>query len=103
MSHTVNDLRAALFRQLDALQDGKKDIAVEISRAKAMSDISRTILESAKVELEHQRLTGSTGSGFLDSAPLAIDSPETSAAAQIKQTATGTAETVGNRTVHKLR
>lgn len=65
MSHTVNDLRAALFAQMDCLRNPKRDISEEVSKARAMADISRVILESAKLEIEHARLIGGSTVEFL--------------------------------------
>lgn len=56
--NNVNDLRTILFDTLEQLKD--KDKPMEIERAKAISDIAQTIINSAKVEIEHQKVTGAT-------------------------------------------
>lgn len=64
MSKTINDLREALFAQLDRLNTDCS--AEELERAKAVSSIAREINASAKIEVDHMRVTGaSSGSGFL--------------------------------------
>lgn len=63
MSNTINDLRAHLFATLDALRD--KEAPMEIDRAKAISDVAQTIINTAKVEVDHLRVTGGAGSQFL--------------------------------------
>lgn len=63
MSHTINDLRGHLF---DALK-GLKDKSMDIETAKAISDISQVIVNSAKVEVDFAKATGQkSGSGFLE-------------------------------------
>lgn len=64
MSHTINDLRTHLFATLDSLRS--KENPMDIDRAKAVSDVAQTIINSAKVEVEHLKVTGQTGgSGFM--------------------------------------
>jgi hypothetical protein len=100
---TVSDLREVLFSQLEALKDPEKDLHTEVARARAMSDIARTVLESAKVEADYMRASGAEiASSFIptsDSNRLA-----NTAAPEIRHlTATGVAVTQGNRTVHKIK
>lgn len=52
MSKTVDDLREHLFAALDGLRAGTLDV----ERAKAISDVAQTIINSAKVEVEAARL-----------------------------------------------
>lgn len=61
--NTITDLRATLFDTLRALN--RADDPMEIERAKAISDVAQTIINSAKVEVDHLRLTGGRGSGFI--------------------------------------
>lgn len=61
MSNNINDLRAHLFDALKGLKDGTMDVG----RAKAMSEIAQTIVNSAKVELEFIEATGAKDSEFL--------------------------------------
>lgn len=72
MNHTINDLRAHLFATLERLRDEENPMAIE--RAKAVSDVAQTIINSAKVEVDHQRITGQSGSGFI---PLEHNDPGT--------------------------
>ena len=76
MSHTVNYLRAALFAQLDNLRNPTRDVEVEVSRARAMSEVGRTILESAKLEIEHARMLGNQSVEFLGGGTPAIERRE---------------------------
>lgn len=52
MSKTVDDLRDHLFATLDGLRAGTMDV----ERAKAISEVAQTIINSAKVEVEAARL-----------------------------------------------
>lgn len=62
MSNNINDLRQHLF---DALK-GLKDKSVDIETARAISDIAQVIVNTAKVEVDYAKATGSKGSGFLE-------------------------------------
>lgn len=59
----ITDLRDHLFATLEALRDDEKPM--EIERAKAVADVARVIVESAKVEVAFLEATGATGSGFI--------------------------------------
>lgn len=61
--HTIDDLRNTLFETLQALKD--KDQPMEIDRALAIKDVAQVIVNSAKVEVEHLRIAGGAGSGFI--------------------------------------
>lgn len=61
---TVNDLREHLFAALDALKD--KDNPMEVERARAVSDIAQTIINTAKIEIEYLKINGGGESGFID-------------------------------------
>lgn len=74
MSNTISDLREHLFATLAALRD--KETPMEIERAKAISDVAQTIINSAKVEVDHMRATGAAGSGFLAGAEKSLPQPE---------------------------
>lgn len=52
----IADLRDHLFATLEALQDPDKPMDIE--RAKAISEVAQTLINSAKVELQFLELTG---------------------------------------------
>lgn len=64
MKNNIDDLRDHLFATLEALRD--TDDPMDIKRAKTVSDVAQTVINSAKVELEFIELTGSEESGFID-------------------------------------
>lgn len=65
MKNKIQDLRNHLFATLEALQDEEKPM--ELDRAKAVSDVAQTIINSAKVEVDYLKATGEiSGTGFLD-------------------------------------
>lgn len=70
-TNNIESLREHLFATLAALNDKEKPM--EIERAKAISEVAQTIINSAKVEVEFAKATGATGSNFLDMA--AISAP----------------------------
>lgn len=55
MSKTVEDLREHLFETIAGLRAGTMDI----ERAKTISDVAQTIINSAKVEVEAARIAES--------------------------------------------
>lgn len=67
MSNTITDLRAHLFETLRGLKD--KENPLEIERARAISEIAQTIINTAKTEVEYLRVAGGKGSGFIPEAP----------------------------------
>ncbi|MGE3840085.1 MAG: hypothetical protein AB7I50_00715 [Vicinamibacterales bacterium] len=61
----ITDLRDHLFATLEALRDDTKPM--EIDRAKAVADVARVIVETAKVEVSMMEATGEvSGTGFID-------------------------------------
>lgn len=48
--NTIKDLRDHLFETLEALKD--RDEPMELDRAKAICEVSQTIINSAKVEVD---------------------------------------------------
>jgi hypothetical protein len=60
----IDDLRNHLFETLEALKD--EDKPMEIARAKAVADVARVIVESAKIEVDFLKVTGALrGTDFL--------------------------------------
>jgi hypothetical protein len=64
MQNKIEDLRNHLFATLEALRDEEKPM--EIERAKAVAQVAQVIVDSAKVENDFIKATGSTGSGFIE-------------------------------------
>ncbi len=64
MGNNIEDLRAELFKALEALNDPTKPL--DIDRAKAVSEISQVIINSAKVEVEFMKTANSTKSKFFN-------------------------------------
>ncbi len=64
MKNRMTDLRNHLFATLEALQDEEKPM--DIQRAKAISDVAQTIINSAKVEVDFINATGDRGTGFIE-------------------------------------
>lgn len=65
MSNTITDLRRHLFAALDGLADPTNPLAID--RAKAIADVAREVIASAKVEVDFLRVTDSpVGTGFMD-------------------------------------
>lgn len=67
----IDDLRNHLFATLEALRDDDKPM--EIDRAKAIADVARVIVESAKVEVNFIEATGEAGSGFIKAEPTRLE------------------------------
>lgn len=59
----ITDLREHLFLTLEALRDPKNPMDIE--RAKTISQVAQTVIESAKVECQFLREVGGSGTGFL--------------------------------------
>lgn len=62
--NTIEDLRNHLFETLEALKD--KDEPMDLDRARAVADVAKNIIESAKVEVQFLNVTGAARStGFM--------------------------------------
>lgn len=74
MKNKIEDLRNHLFATLEDLRDKEKPM--EIERAKAISDVAQTIINSAKVEVDFMKMRGDhiKGSGFIPEEKL-IEAP----------------------------
>lgn len=60
----IDDLRNHLFETLEALKDEEKPLDIE--RARAVADVAKVIVESAKVEVAFLKTTGGlSASGFI--------------------------------------
>jgi hypothetical protein len=60
---TIEDLRTALFETIAAVRDG----TMPLDKAKAISELSQVIVNTAKVEVDFAKATGNKGgSGFLE-------------------------------------
>jgi hypothetical protein len=74
--NNLDKLREHLFATLDALRDPTNPMDLE--RAKAIGEVAQTVINTAKVEVDHLRLVGGEGkSAFLsggEAAP-ALDVP----------------------------
>ena len=60
MANKIEDLRDHLFATLAALRDHEKPMDIE--RAKAVAEVSKVIVDSAKVEVEHMKIAGGASS-----------------------------------------
>lgn len=66
MKDKMVDLRQHLFETLEGLMD--KDEPMELDRAKAVSEVAQTLINSAKVEVDFIKATGRLhDSGFISS------------------------------------
>ena len=64
MKNKIVDLRDHLFATLEALRDPDKPM--ELDRAKAIADVGKVIVDSAKVEAEFVKVLGrNSGTGFV--------------------------------------
>jgi hypothetical protein len=57
----LSDLRNHLFETLEALKD--RDNPMEIERARAISEVAQTVINTAKVEIQFLEAVGSAEGG----------------------------------------
>lgn len=62
----IEHLRNHLFETLEALKDDDKPM--ELDRARAIADVARVIVDSAKVEVQFLNVIGGSGTGFIPAA-----------------------------------
>jgi hypothetical protein len=71
MSKNLSDLRAALFDTLEKVKSGELDL----DKARAINDIGKTLVDSAKVEVQYLEAIGGAGeSAFI--APAEDQAPQ---------------------------
>lgn len=90
---TIEDLRAVLFDTLAGLKDG----SVDLERAKAVSDLSQTIINTGKLEVEYMRQTGKVATGFIPQ----LEAPEPINGKHV--TPTGVAVRTADGVSHRMR
>lgn len=61
MSNDITELREHLFDTLRGLKSG----SVDIDKARAVSDVAKTIIDSAKVEVDFMRVAEIQSTGFI--------------------------------------
>lgn len=61
MNNDITALRTHLFAALQGVKDGTLDL----DKARAINDISKTITDTARVEVEYLRATDGCGSAFI--------------------------------------
>lgn len=64
MSKTLDDLRAALFDTLEKVQAG----TIDLDKARAINELGKTLVDTAKVEVDYLRVTEGGESTFIDTA-----------------------------------
>lgn len=62
MSKNISDLRDGLFEAMQMLKDGK----LSVEQAKAISDMSQVVINSAKVEVDYIRANNGGEMPFLE-------------------------------------
>lgn len=71
MSHDITALRSALFAQLEELRaadtTNPEALKAAIRKAGAVSDLAKTLTETARVDVDYLRASGGGESTFLDS------------------------------------
>jgi hypothetical protein len=60
----ISALRAKLFETLDAVRAG----TIDLDKARTINEIGKTLVDSAKVEVDYLRATGGGESSFIDTA-----------------------------------
>jgi hypothetical protein len=64
VKNKIDDLRNHLFETIEALKDDEKPM--ELACARAIADVAKVLVESAKVEVDFLKVTGAVRStGFL--------------------------------------
>lgn len=61
----ITEMRSFMFDQMKRLNDPNCDIDKEIKRTEAMVTVGKTLIESAKVEVDFIKVTNSAGTGFI--------------------------------------
>lgn len=58
MKNKIEDLRNHLFASIEKLSDASnEDLQIELERSKAISEVAKVIVDSAKVEVDYIKAT----------------------------------------------
>jgi hypothetical protein len=60
VKNKIDDLRNHLFETLEALKD--EEYPMDLDRARAIADVAKVLVESAKVEVDFLKVTGAVRS-----------------------------------------
>lgn len=66
IKNDITDVRSILFNTLHAL--GDKENPIDLDRARTIGDIAKVLVDTARVEVDFIKHTGSNGSGFIPEA-----------------------------------
>lgn len=64
MSKSITDLRETLFATLEGVKNG----SIDLDKARSVNEIAKTIVDTAKVEVDYLRVAGGDKSKFLEAA-----------------------------------
>ena len=73
MSNNITTVRQHLLDTLADLRN--RDNPMEVERARAVADVARVLIDSAKVEVDYLKVTNQGNSDFLGNEQAAPDSP----------------------------
>ena len=89
----IAELRSHLFETLKGLKDG----SIEIDKARAISQVAGTIIDTARVEVDFMRIAGGKGTGFI------ARPEEDETTPRITKTPTGSLVRDGNVLTHRMK
>lgn len=58
----INDLRETLFETLNEIKSG----AIDLDKARAINEVSKTIIDTAKVEVDYLKVNNGGASPFIE-------------------------------------
>lgn len=81
MKNKIQDVRDILIAQMEAIRDAEnpKEIETAIAKGRALSELGKTITDSARVEVEALQLLGAkpgAGTGFIPLSAPALPQPK---------------------------
>jgi hypothetical protein len=62
MARNITDLRNLLFDAIAGVKSGNLDI----DKARTINELSKTLVDTARAEIDHTKITGGMGSDFLE-------------------------------------
>lgn len=95
----IDKLRTHLFDTLEGVKSGK----IRVEQAKAVTEISQQIINSAKAEIDFARVNGSVDSTFFNKLTRPSLPPPAPQEKEVTQTETGTLVREGNSVVHRIK
>ena len=72
MKNKINDVRDIMIRTMEELLNPEEGSTMDTDKAKAIAELGKVVVDSAKAEVMFMRLNGGVGTGFFPTDELSV-------------------------------